>query len=68
MLFVFCKDSASREKNRASREKNEVYFNFSEAPPVLCKSKTNKVEIIFIRDSLFSFVNNPSFVIFVKTS
>ncbi len=28
-------------KNRASREKNEVYFNFSEAQPVLSKSKTN---------------------------
>ena len=28
-------------KNRASREKNEVYFNFSEAQPVLFKSKTN---------------------------
>ena len=60
-IEIFCKVSASREKN-------EVYFNFSEAPPVLCKSKTNKVEIIFIRDSLFSFINNPSFVIFVKTS
>uniref|UniRef100_UPI004026B43D hypothetical protein n=1 Tax=Candidatus Limisoma sp. TaxID=3076476 RepID=UPI004026B43D len=30
-----------REKNRASREENEVYFNFSEAQPVLSKSKTN---------------------------
>ena len=56
------------QKNRASREENEVYFNFSEASPVLCKSKTNKVEIIFIRDSLFPFVNNPSFVIFVETA
>ena len=34
-------------KNRASREKNEVYFNFSEAQPVLSKSKTNLFDFAF---------------------
>ena len=40
-IEIFCKVSASREKNRASREKNEACFDFSEAQPVLSKSKTN---------------------------
>lgn len=33
-IEIFCKVSASREKNRASREKNEACFDFSEAQPV----------------------------------
>lgn len=38
-IEIFCKVSASREKNRASREKNEACFDFSEAQPVLSKNK-----------------------------
>ena len=38
-IEIFCKVSASREKNRASREKNEACFDFSEAQPVLSKIK-----------------------------
>ena len=38
-IEIFCKVSASREKNRASREKNEACFDFSEAQPVLSKKQ-----------------------------
>lgn len=33
-IEIFYKVSARREKNRASREKNEACFDFSEAQPV----------------------------------
>lgn len=42
-IEIFCKVSASREKNRASREKNEACFDFSEAQPVLSKNKNKLV-------------------------
>ena len=51
-IEIFCKVSASREKNRASREKNEVYFNFSEAQSVLSKSKTNLFDFALPNRSL----------------
>uniref|UniRef100_UPI004028963A hypothetical protein n=1 Tax=Candidatus Limisoma sp. TaxID=3076476 RepID=UPI004028963A len=49
---ILSKDSARRVKNRASRVKNEVYFSFSEAQPVLSKSKTNLFENVFPNRSL----------------
>ena len=44
------KVSASRVKNRASRVKNEACFNFSEAQPVLSKSKTNLFDFADLMD------------------